>query len=160
MHERPDRRGGNAMILEPERDVVAGARHHELRLRILEHDAGRVARVVRHASVDSELALGLAAAARVEQAGERREERALARARRPEQEHTLAGSDAQIEAADRPGSAPGVTPAPTARLDRGALAARHTEDSRCAAVPCPTGTVRGRRSVPARAPATLSRRPR
>ena len=85
VHPRPDRLGGDAVILETERHVVAGARHHELRLGILEHDARRVTRVVGRASVDPELALGLTAPARVEQAGEGREQRALARARCPEQ---------------------------------------------------------------------------
>ena len=47
MHARPDRGGGHAVVLEAERDIVAGARHDQLRFGILEHDADRVARVGR-----------------------------------------------------------------------------------------------------------------
>jgi hypothetical protein len=57
MHARPDDGGGHAVVLEAERDVVAGTRHDDLRLGILEHDAGRVARVAWRASVDAELSL-------------------------------------------------------------------------------------------------------
>ena len=56
------------MVLEAERDVVARARHDELRLRVLQHEAG--------AADDAKLALRLAAG-RVEQTRERQEERAL-----------------------------------------------------------------------------------
>ena len=73
MHAWPDRLGRYAVVLEPERDVVAGACHDELRLRILEHDADRVARVVGWPSIHEELALGLAAARSIEQAREGRE---------------------------------------------------------------------------------------
>jgi len=61
------------VVLEAERDVVAGARHHELRLGILEHEA--------RTPFDVELAL-LVTAGLVEQARERQEERALPGARR------------------------------------------------------------------------------
>src|SRR5438105_1489591 len=37
---RPDLGGGDASILETEGDVVAGARHDELRVRVLEHETG------------------------------------------------------------------------------------------------------------------------
>jgi hypothetical protein len=56
------------VIFEAERDVVAGARHDELRFRILEHEAS--------ATADVELAL-LVARALVEQARERLKECAL-----------------------------------------------------------------------------------
>ena len=68
MDTRPDLGGRDAVILEPERDVVAGTRHDELRLGVLEHEAGMTAHV--------ELALAVAGT-RVEQSGERLEERAL-----------------------------------------------------------------------------------
>jgi hypothetical protein len=68
MDPRPDLGGGDAVILEPERDVVAGARHDELGLGVLEHEAGTTS--------DRELAL-LLARALVQQPGEREEQRAL-----------------------------------------------------------------------------------
>src|SRR5207302_5938970 len=37
---RPDLGGGDAPVLETEGDVVAGARHGELRVRVLEHESG------------------------------------------------------------------------------------------------------------------------
>jgi len=65
---RPDLGCRDAVVLEAERDVVPGARHDELRLGVLEHQAGL--------ATDAELAL-LVAAARIEQARERQKERAL-----------------------------------------------------------------------------------
>jgi hypothetical protein len=62
------------MVLEAERDVVARARHDELRLRVLEHEPSTTS--------DQELALLVSRAASVEQAGECLKERALPRARR------------------------------------------------------------------------------
>jgi hypothetical protein len=62
MDARPYLGGGDAAVLEAERDIVAGARHDELRLRILQHETG--------VSVDAELAFLLAASASVEQARE------------------------------------------------------------------------------------------
>jgi hypothetical protein len=56
------------VVLEAEGHVVAGARHDELRLRVLEHQAGT--------AFDPDLALRLAAS-RVQQTRERQEERAL-----------------------------------------------------------------------------------
>jgi hypothetical protein len=56
------------MVLESERDVVTGARHHELRLGVLEHETGTTS--------DRKLALRLASG-RIEQARECLEERAL-----------------------------------------------------------------------------------
>jgi hypothetical protein len=70
----PDLRGRDAVVLEAERDIVAGAGHDELRLRILQHQAGR--------ALDAELALLLAATAPIKQAGNCLEERALSRTRR------------------------------------------------------------------------------
>jgi hypothetical protein len=62
------------MVLEAERDVVARARHDELRLGVLQHEAG--------VATDAKLALLVRRAAPVEQAGKCLKERALPRARR------------------------------------------------------------------------------
>ena len=70
---RPDLGGGDAPVLETEGDVVAGARHDELRVRVLEHQTG--------IATDAELALLVRSAGPVEQAGESLEERALPGAR-------------------------------------------------------------------------------
>src|SRR5206468_2278845 len=86
----PDLRRRNAVVLEAEGDVVAGARHDELRLGILEDQAGTTAHV--------ELAL-LVARALVEQARERQEERALPGARCSQKKDALAFVDAQVDAA-------------------------------------------------------------
>jgi hypothetical protein len=74
MDPRPDLGGRDAVVLEAERDIVTGARHDELRLRVLQHQAGVAA--------DVKLALLLAASASVEQSGERQKQRALPRAGR------------------------------------------------------------------------------
>ena len=118
VHPCPDLRGRHAAVLEPERDVVAGARHDELRLWILEHERGLGASLSRCVAAHQELALALAAAGAVEKTGERLEQRALARAGRAEQQDALAFLDAQIEPAYRPRPPAGVAPAPTARADR------------------------------------------
>ena len=68
VNSRPYLGARDAVVLEAEGDVIAGARHDELRLGVLEHQA-------RTAS-DVELAL-LLAAGRIEEARERQEERAL-----------------------------------------------------------------------------------
>ena len=57
------------------------------------------------------------AVCRVEQAGQRGEQGALAGAGRPEQQHPLAGLDAQVDAAQRPGPPAAVPPAPAADVD-------------------------------------------
>jgi hypothetical protein len=69
MDARPYLGGGDAAVLEAERDIVAGARHDELRFRILQHETG--------VSVDAELAFLLAASASVEQARESLQKGAL-----------------------------------------------------------------------------------
>src|SRR2546427_9937553 len=99
------------MVLETERDIVARSRHHELRLRILQHEPGIAA--------DAEVALFVAATALIEEPGERKEERALSRAGRTEEQDALTLLDAQIDAAKRPRPAAGGTPAPAARDDGG-----------------------------------------
>jgi hypothetical protein len=73
VHARPDLGSGDAPVLQAERDVVAGARHDKLRVRVLQHEAGVAA--------DAKLAL-LVRRRPVEQTGESLEQRALPGARR------------------------------------------------------------------------------
>ena len=73
VHARPDLRGRDAVVLEAERDVVAGSRHDELRFRVLQHETGAAPHV--------KLALAVATGS-VEETGERHKERALPRAGR------------------------------------------------------------------------------
>ena len=74
MDARPDQSGRNAPVLQAKRDVVAGARHDELRLRVLQHEAG--------VATDTKLALFVRRTGLVEQAGESLKERALPGTRR------------------------------------------------------------------------------
>jgi hypothetical protein len=90
MDPRPDLSGWDAVVLETERDIVAGARHDELRLWVLEHESD--------AAPDDELAL-LVARARIEQARDRLKERALPRARRSQEKDALALVDPEIDSA-------------------------------------------------------------
>jgi len=71
---RPDLVRRYAAVLEPERDVVTGARHDELGFRILQDEAG--------VATDRKLALLVRSAAPIEQAGESLKKRALSRAGR------------------------------------------------------------------------------
>ena len=71
---RPDLVRRYAAVLEPECDVVTGARHDELGFRILQDEAG--------VATDRKLALLVRSAAPIEQAGESLKERALPRAGR------------------------------------------------------------------------------
>src|SRR5207237_8441610 len=71
---RPDLVRRYAAVLEPECDVVTGARHDELGFRILQDEAG--------VATDRKLALLVRTAAPIEQAGESLKERALPRAGR------------------------------------------------------------------------------
>jgi hypothetical protein len=85
----PDVSGRDAVVLETESDIVAGSRHHELRLGVLEHQA--------RSAAYGELAL-LIPAGRIEQAGDRLKERALPGTGRSQQEDALALVDPQIDA--------------------------------------------------------------
>jgi hypothetical protein len=68
MDPRPDLGRRDAVVLKAEGDVVAGARHDQLRLGVLKHEA--------RAAPEHELAFPVPAG-RVEQARERLQERAL-----------------------------------------------------------------------------------
>ena len=110
--------GRHAPVLQPERDVVAAAGHDQLGLRVLEDDADPFPGLARVEPVDLDGALRLAGVLG-EQPGERGEQGALAGPGGAEQQHPLAVLDAQVDAADRPGAAPGVPPAEPAQLDAG-----------------------------------------
>ena len=71
VHARPDLDRRNASVLEAERDLVTGSRHHQARLRILEDDPGPITSGAWVESVDLELPLRFAA---LEQAGQPEEE--------------------------------------------------------------------------------------
>ena len=147
---RPDRVGRDASVLEAEGDVVAGPAHHELRLGILEQQPGAVARRARVAPVHEERALGLGAAAGIDQARRarraastcrRRTARAAARARRARSVRSTPRS-AQSRR-------PGVAQAPPARLDpRRAAACRSWRHCRRAVRP------RAARAPPRTSPST------
>ena len=132
---RPDLVSRDAVVLQTEGDVVAGPGHHQLGLRVLEHDADTAPP---RATVTRALPL-----ARVggQQPTQRGEQGALARTRRAEQEHPLAARDPQVDPADRPRPSPGVPPAEAAKFDVGAVRPRRVHG--------PTGTGRARRSAPA-----------
>ena len=92
---------GHAEVLAPERHVVADPREDDLRVRILQHEAGPSARGGRRPpSIRSEpISLALVVAA--EHAREGVQQRRLARARRAEQQHPLARLDDEVEALQR-----------------------------------------------------------
>ena len=108
-HPCPDLGRRHAVVLQAERDVVAAAGEHGLRLRVLQQQAGggvaarpgdgAGARLAGGDAVDEQGALLLAGAvlAAVEQAGEPGEQRRLARAAGPEQQHPLARLDVEVE---------------------------------------------------------------
>ncbi|GAB3943194.1 hypothetical protein GCM10027614_31490 [Micromonospora vulcania] len=60
VHPRPDLAGRYSPVLQPERDVVAAAGHHQLGLRVLEDDADPFAALARVEPVDLDGALLLA----------------------------------------------------------------------------------------------------
>ena len=116
VHPGPDLVGRHAPVLQPERDVVAAAGHHQLGLRVLEDDADPFPGLARVEPVDLDGAL-LLAGVLGQQPGQRGEQGALAGPGGPEQQHPLAALDAQVDPAHRPGAPPGVPPAEPAQLD-------------------------------------------
>jgi hypothetical protein len=143
MDSRPDLSRRDAVVLESERNVITGARHHELRLGILEHEAGTTS--------DRKLAL-LLASGRIEQARECLEERALPGAGRSQYEDALAFVDPEIESTQSPRFAAGVTPAPAAREDGGFAQTRccARPAGNCASTPvCTSDRMRSHEPIPA-----------
>jgi hypothetical protein len=107
---RPDLGRWYAGVFEAERDVITRAGERELRLRVLEQDADPAARRRAHLARAFAGVVG-------QEAGERGEQRALARPGRAEQQHALTALDAEVDVADRPCLAAGVAPAEAAQLD-------------------------------------------
>jgi hypothetical protein len=115
---RPDGIRRNAAVLEAERDLVAGAGHHDLRLGILEEQTTPIARDPRLQPVDEQRPLGLDRR-RVVEPGDRGQQGRLAGAGRAEEKHTLAGLDHEVDAPKGPRATPGVTDAPSVSDDGG-----------------------------------------
>ena len=108
---RPDLSGGDAGVLQPEGDVVPGAGHDQLAVGVLGEQPQPVAARPRGGrAVDGELA-GQLGALGVEQPGQRREQRGLARAGRAGEQDPLAGLDDEVDAGQRPGVPGGVADA-------------------------------------------------
>ena len=102
---RPDLVGRDGDVLEPERDLVVDARHHDLVLRVLEDgrdDAGELggAMGARVQPADLDPAREAAAVKVRHQAREGAQERRLAAAGRPEQRNDLAGVELERHVAD------------------------------------------------------------
>ncbi len=138
--KRPDPRARHATVLQPERDVVAGAGHDEVGLRILEDDADLAPGGAGIHAAHRDAAL-LLAGVFGEQAGERGEQRALARPGWAEQQHPLAAREPQVHTAYGPGLAARVPPAEAAQLDvrsrcvRGQTATRSRPDGNRSSAP-------------------------
>ncbi|PSK62519.1 hypothetical protein B0E53_05584 [Micromonospora sp. MH33] len=109
VHPGPDLVGGHAPVLQPERDVVAAAGHHQLGLRVLEDDADAFPGLTRVEPVDLDGAL-LLAGVLGQQPGQRRQQRALARPGGAQQQHPLPGLDAQVHPPHRPALPPRMPP--------------------------------------------------
>ncbi|GIU56530.1 hypothetical protein NicSoilC12_22790 [Arthrobacter sp. NicSoilC12] len=137
-HARPDLRRRDGEVLRPEGDVVAEAGEHHLRFRVLLHQPGAAALRPWRGAVDQE-APGLvsifgvagvagpasrASRAVAQHAGQGVEQRRLAGAGGPQQEHALPRPDVQVKAADRGPGPSGVPPAPAAGRDGGRTDAR------------------------------------
>jgi hypothetical protein len=118
VHRRPDQRGRGPGVLQAERDVVPGAGHDQLGVRVLEDDRRPGPGLARRPAVDGELALGVAGV-RAEHAGEGVQQRGLARAGRPGEQHPLAGLDPQVDVLHRPRPAAGVPEPPAGEPHRG-----------------------------------------
>ena len=123
---RPDRLGRDASVLEAEGHLVAGPPHDQLGLRVLEQEPGSAARPPWVQAVDEQGALRLRPAARVDEAGQRREQRRLAGTGRPEQQDALPWLDDEVHASQRPRATARVPQPPATGLDaRRARRRRH-----------------------------------
>jgi hypothetical protein len=119
---RPDPLARHSGVLQPERDVVPGAGHDQLRVGVLEDDAGAGPGVPRRPAVDGDRA-GLLPLLRAEQPGERVQQGGLARPGRAGEQHPLAGGDGQVDLAGRPGVPAGVAEPPAGQPHPGRRAA-------------------------------------
>ena len=119
----PDVGARNAQVLHAERHVVADPRQDHLRVGVLQDHADAVAPAVGAGAVDQEAAVLVAVLAAAEHAGQAVQQGGLAGTRRAEQQHALAGFDGEVEVADRPVGAAGVTPRPALGAHRRAATA-------------------------------------
>ncbi|OIQ84877.1 hypothetical protein GALL_333080 [mine drainage metagenome] len=154
---RPDELDRQAVVLEPERDVVAAPRQDGLRIRVLQEEtgprrpghAGGGARRSRVEAVDLEHTLGLPRTV-VQQPCRGGEQRRLARSAGSQQEDALPRRDIEVDPAQRPRLAPRVSPPPAAGAEPDGRGGDDTEVRRVVHLG-PTPTTRAHRSV--RAPA-------
>ncbi len=113
-HAPPGLLARNPEVLAAERDVVPDAREDDLRVRILQHEPGATAHGAGRFAVNRQRPLLLALVG-AEHARERAQQRRLARAGCPEQQHSLPRLDPKVESSGRPGEAGGVPPTPARR---------------------------------------------
>lgn len=116
-HPPPDLGALNSQVFASERDFVADARQDGLGVRILKNEANPTSRPARCIAVESQRASLVPLLVTAEDARETCKQRALAGARRTEQQDALSGFDVQVEARNGVGGPAGVTPAPTGRAD-------------------------------------------
>ena len=110
-------------VLQPERDVVLDALHHQLRTRVLEHDTddGRDRAGGARTRVelpDGQLAVHARRDVARDEAREREAERALARAGRTDDEQARAGGHVERDAGQRRPARPLVGDPQPARVER------------------------------------------
>ena len=142
------RRPGHPDVLETERDVPADGRRDHAGARLLEHQAGRAGARTGSGAVEGHRAVQLAGLDAAEEPGERPQQRRLARPRRPDEQHALAGCQGEGDVAqDR--LAPTVGP-PGEALDLDPAPRRHgLRQPGTPAAPGPRGTPRAPRPGPA-----------
>ena len=148
-----------AAALEPERDVVLDALHHQLALGVLEHepDARRHLRARRRRRVepvDRQPPLEVARELARHQAGDGQRERALARPRRPDDQQALAGLDLERDVARTPGPGGWRTGSPARR--RGSRPAGRRPAQASVGNPSRTPACRSARTSTTDPPATIT----
>ncbi len=122
-HALPDLRSWDPGVLAAERDVVAHAGHHGVGLGVLHDEPDATADLPGGDAVDEQRAGDggggvVGGVGFVGQHGrDRPEERGLARTGRTDDGDAFAGLHRQVDAADRPGRAPGVPPPPVPEDD-------------------------------------------
>ena len=127
-HAREDLVDRLAEVLGPEGHVVAGAREHELRIRILQQQADPPATRADLEAVDGQLSLLLALVGPAEHARPCLQQRRLATAGGAEQQHALTRLDAHVERIEHGGRAPGGSPAPALGPEGGRASRGHEPD--------------------------------